>query len=192
MDRFKKFHFKGQKEGEKILLIVRRHWFNITRQFIYIFLAFILLLAALVYLPGLFDILKTTSGYLLFLLLLNFAALLIWIISFIVWIDYYFDVWIITSKRVVNIEQRGLFIRHVSELEHENVQDITTEVKGFIPTMLNYGEVFIQTAAKKERFLFHSVPDPYYIKDLMMNLQKMQAKKEVEKLGAILREGRKK
>ncbi len=192
MGHLNKVHFKGQKAGEEILLIVRRHWFNIARQFIYLFFVFALIALAFVYFPNLFPYLTTTDGYLFFLLLLNFLVLLVWITSFIVWIDYYFDVWIITTKRIVNIEQRGLFVRHVSELEHENIQDITTEVKGFIPTLLNYGEVFIQTAAEKERFLFHSVPRPYHIKDLVMNLQKIQETEEAEKLGEIIRGEKKK
>jgi uncharacterized membrane protein YdbT with pleckstrin-like domain len=110
----------------------------------------------------------------------NLFGMFIWITFFLIWIDYYFDVWIITNKRVVNIEQKGLFNRQVSELELARIQDITTEVTGVIPTMLNYGEVFIQTAGENPRFIFHQVPDPYGIKDILMNQQKKRNREETQ------------
>jgi hypothetical protein len=96
-------------------------------------------------------------------------------------------VWIVTNERIVNIEQLGLFSRDVSELELENVQDMTVEVLGIIPTFLNYGNLYVQTAAEKERFVFRHVPNPYAIKDLVMNLQKSYEKKEASDLGAVIR-----
>ena len=115
-------------------------------------------------------------------------ALITWIFFFLLWIDYYFDVWIITNKRVVNVEQKGLFNREVSELELERIQDITTDVKGVIPTFLNYGDVYVQTAGKTERFDFADVPDPYGIKDIIMNLQKAKHLEENNELGEVIRE----
>jgi hypothetical protein len=172
MPDYQKFHFSGQKPDEQILLIVRRHWFDILQQFFLIFFMLFFLLGSILYLPLLFPNLNSQPLETLFSFLENSFAMLIWIIGFFIWIDYYFDVWIITDKRVVNIEQKALFSRVVSELEHIRIQDITTEVSGLIPTFLNFGDVYIQTAAEKERFIFRQVPDPYRIKDLLMNLQK--------------------
>ena len=39
------------------------------------------------------------------------------------------------------------------------MQDITSEVKGFIPTFLNYGNIYIQTAGTQERFIFKDIPN---------------------------------
>ena len=38
-----------------------------------------------------------------------------------------------------------------------------------------------------ERFVFRHVPDPYAVKDLIMNLQKSYEKKEASDLGAVIR-----
>ena len=70
----------------------------------------------------------------------------LWLYGFLLWIDYWLDVWIVTDERVINIEQKGLFSRSVSELHFYNVQDVTTSVRGVIPTLLNYGDVEVQTA----------------------------------------------
>jgi hypothetical protein len=187
MYKFNQFHFKGQKPKEEILLVVHRHWFDILTQFIVIFFMLLLFFGGFVFVPILLPSLSETFGLNLFYFLQNSFLIFTWLLFFIIWIDYYFDVWIVTNERIVNIEQKGLFSRGVSELELQNIQDITVEVLGIIPTLLNYGNLYVQTAAEKERFLFHNVPDPYAIKDLVMNLQKSYEKKEAHDLGAVIR-----
>ena len=158
MRSFNTFHFKGQRDGEEVLQILRRHWFDIFLQLFWAFLILAFLTFISTALPSLFPAISKAPYKNLFTFLENLFLLLIWIISFVIWVDYYFDVWIVTNKRVVNIEQKGLFSRNVSELELEKIQDITTEVHGLIPTFLNYGDVFIQTAGERERFLFVKYP----------------------------------
>lgn len=187
MKNFSRYHFQGQKPGEMILLVLHRHWFDILSQMLIILAMIILLGLSSYFLPILFPNLELEAGNNIFFFFELSFTMFIWIVMFLIWIDYYFDVWIVTNKRIVNIEQRGLFIRDVSELELENIQDITTEVKGIIPTLLNYGDVFVQTAAERERFLFHNVPDPYHVKDIVMNLQEEVEKKEAQDFGKMLR-----
>ncbi|PIP26389.1 MAG: hypothetical protein CO140_04705 [Candidatus Moranbacteria bacterium CG_4_9_14_3_um_filter_40_7] len=180
MPNYEKFHFSGQKANEQIILMVRRHWFNILEQFFIVFLMILLLLGSWIILPLFFPGVIASSLNVLFNFLRNLFGMFVWITFFLIWIDYYFDVWIITNKRVVNIEQKGLFNRQVSELELARIQDITTEVTGVIPTMLNYGDVFIQTAGENPRFIFRQVSDPYGIKDTLMNLQKKRNREEAK------------
>lgn len=181
MSIYHKFHFKGQRDDETIILVVRRHWFNILQQLFSVFLMIAFLFGSFVYLPILFPILSDSSAQALFMFLENSFALITWMIFFLIWIDYYFDVWIITTHRVVNIDQKGLFVRTVSELEFNKIQDVTTEVKGVIGTFLNFGNVFIQTAGEKERFIFRQVSNPYAIKDLIMNLEEKEEKIDASK-----------
>ncbi|PIP27665.1 MAG: hypothetical protein COX30_00710 [Candidatus Moranbacteria bacterium CG23_combo_of_CG06-09_8_20_14_all_39_10] len=176
MQKFAKFHFKGQKNDESIILVIRRHWFDIFKQMLLIFFMIAALFGSLILLPLLFPIFTEATMHSLFVFLENSFAMFIWIVLFLIWIDYYFDIWIVTNKRIVNINQKGLFIRTVSELEFYKIQDVTTEVKGVISTFLNFGNVFIQTAGEKERFVFQQVPDPYAIKDLIMNLEEKEEK----------------
>ena len=187
MENFNRFHFKGQKLGEKILIVIHRHWFDILSQFLIILMMILILLGSVIFTPMVLANLTTNFDPALFAFLQNLFLLITWMISFILWIDYYFDVWIITNERIVNIEQKGLFFRSISELKLENIQDVTVEVSGIIPTFLNYGNLYIQTAAEKERFLFKHVPDPYAIKDLIMNLQKNHKKREARDLGSAIR-----
>ena len=172
--------------NEQIVMIVHRHWFNILQNFLSVFAMAFFLVASLLYLPLLFPSLSQNTLRGLFLFGETIFAMAIWIISFLIWIDYYFDVWIITDKRIVNIEQKGLFVRSVSELKFERIQDVTVEVGGVIPTIINYGDVFIQTAAETERFVFRHVSNPYAIKDLIMSMQKKQEAEETNELGEMI------
>jgi hypothetical protein len=187
MQNFNQFHFKGQKPNEGILMVVHRHWFDILSQFVIIFAMLLLFFGSFTFVPLFLPSFNEILGANLLYFIQNSFLTFTWMLFFVIWIDYYFDVWIVTNERIVNIEQRGLFSRGVSELELENIQDITVEVLGIIPTFLNYGDLYIQTAAEKERFVFHNVPDPYAIKDLIMNLQKTYEKKEAHELGAVIR-----
>ena len=110
-----------------------------------------------------------------------------WMLSFLIFIDYYFDVWIVTNQRIVNIEQKGLFSRVTSELKLEKIQDISSDIKGLIPTILNFGDLLVQTAAEETKFKFRNIPDPNSVKDLIMNLQKKFMRQEESKFGELLR-----
>ncbi len=187
MENFNQFHFKGQKPGETILMVIHRHWFNILSKFFILFILLVLLFFSFFsnfFIP---TALLSDSSANLISFFQNSFFIFIWLFFFITWIDYYFDVWIVTNERIVNINQKGLFSREVSELEMEKIQDITVEVLGIIPTFFNYGNLYIQTAGETERFIFARVPNPYAIKDLIMNLQKDYEKAEAENLGSVIR-----
>jgi len=169
-DAFHRYHFTGQREKEEVIEVIHRHWFNILSHFFLLVIFSFLLIASPLILTVFFPDLLSSEQGLFFLFLENTFFIFIWLFGFLLWIDYYFDVWIITNERIIDIEQKGLFNRHVSELNFSNIQDVTITVEGIIPTMLNYGEVFIQTAAEQERFRFHMVPDPYRIKDVIMKI----------------------
>jgi hypothetical protein len=185
---FTRYHFDGQKNGEKILKVLHRHWFNVITKFLLIFLMIGLLLASYLITSFFFDAFTQQALINLTTFIRSLFFTFLWLLFFVIWIDYYFDVWIVTNERVVNIEQKGLFTRVVSELELEKIQDVTTDVRGVIPTLLNYGNLLIQTAGEKERFIFRNIPDPYAVKDLIMKLQNELEDKEENEFGEMLRE----
>lgn len=188
MNNFEKFHFHGQHNGEIIIKIIRRHWFNILEQYFILFGVLFLMTISLWILPSFFT---ENTEMPIFLFIESFLAIILWIYAFIIWIDFYFDVWIITNERIVNIEQKALFIRTISELKFDKIQDTSIEIIGLIPTILNFGDVHVQTAGNTERFLFHKVPDPQKIKGLIMNMQTMSNRKDqaeiINKISPLLR-----
>ncbi|MBX4205016.1 MAG: PH domain-containing protein [Candidatus Doudnabacteria bacterium] len=166
----RKYIFPGQQENEKVCLIIRQHWIVLAGQMLFavLFVAiyFIVSYVLNTYLPK--DLLTRYGNvvglakdlYLIFLLLGIFLA----------WVIYYLNVQIVTNQRVVDITQNGLLQHTVSELELSHIEDVTTEVKGFLPTMFNYGDVYIQTAAEKERFVFSHISRPADVQKLILDL----------------------
>ena len=154
---------------EKVLKVSHRHWFDILMHFASIIALMGMVFLSFVALPAFFpDLLASEYGR-FFLFIENTIVLLSWIYFFLIWFDVWFDTWIITDDRIINIEQSGLFSREVSELKLARVQDVSVEVHGFFQTFLNYGDVHIQSAGEEERFQFRSVPDPYGVKNIIMN-----------------------
>lgn len=181
-------HFQGQHENEQILRVIHRHWFNILANlFIVIVLSFILI-GSLLFIPLFFPAYATMGNWRILLFIENTLFIFVWLYGFLVWIDYYFDVWIVTNERIVNIEQKGLFTRRISELRFSRVQDVTSSVEGLIPTMLNFGDVFVQTAAEEERFVFRQVADPFAVKDEIMRLSRAAVGDDVKQMAQAFRE----
>ena len=184
-----RYHFRGQHENEQVLHVIHRHWFNIFAHFLMIFIFSFLLICSLLAVPLLFPEMLTAANTRFFLFVQNTFFIFIWIFGFLLWIDYYFDVWIITNERIVNIEQKGLFVRHISELNFSRIQDVTATVEGILPTMLNFGDVSVQTAGEENHFIFRQVPDPYLIKDTVMKFSQGALDNDLQKVANAMRTG---
>lgn len=179
---FNRYHFQGQRENETVLRVVHRHWFDIATHFFVIVLFVALLFGSLSLTPILYPESLGTEMFRFVTFTQNSLILLVWLYTFLIWIDYFFDVWIITNERVINIEQKGLFVRSVSELKFSRIQDVTSEVSGMIPTILNFGDVRVQTASEEEHFLFRRVPDPYHVKDIIMERLRTERDDEINRI----------
>lgn len=163
--------FPGRRADEQILLVLRRHWFVLLTTGI--FFAFLLVLPLILWslLPrGFFLTLHETVWGGLLTLGLSGYYLFLWLFFFTILVDYYLDVWIVTNERIVSIEQIGLFRRVIAEQNMGRVQDVTSEVEGVFPTFLNFGNVYVQTAGERERFVFMQVPNPEGVKKGILQL----------------------
>lgn len=161
----------NQRQDEKVALFIRRHWFapfTIAAIGILLFIApFVLWIALSEAFTGWFahPIIGPLLGGGLAIYLLG-----VWLVCWIEFTDYYLDTWIVSNERIINIEQAGLFNRTASELHLANVQDVTSEIRGFLHTMFNYGDVVVQTAGETVRFNFKNVPNPEHIKNAILVL----------------------
>lgn len=188
MSPFRNFKFQGITEEEKIIKVLHRNWFDIASQYFVIFLAVGAFFLGISIYPTIFPQLNSSEYNILFLFIENTFLLAIWIYCFLIWVDYYFDVWVITDERIINIEQRGLFLRRVSSAEYEKIQDVTVEVKGFLQTVINFGDVRIQTAGETENIVFRRISNPYEIKNLVAKIQKEKKEKKINAFGEMIRE----
>ena len=112
--------------------------------------------------------------------------LAVWEFFFTNFVDYYLDIWIITNDRLVDIRQDALFSRTVAELDLYKIQDITSEVKGIIPTIFSYGNVHIQTAGQEGKFNLLNIPDPHNLRRKIMDLAEEDRKYHAKQPGGTL------
>lgn len=177
-----------EEDHEKVVRITRRHWFDILQQFAPVVGLSILLTAAAYSISASLADGETVSSGEIFIFLTTFMLVFFWIYSFFVWINYYFDVWIIADGRIINVEQVSIFSRRVAEFKYDRIQDVTVEVRGIFQTALDFGDVRIQTASQEENFIFRKVPKPYEIKDLIMDLQRKGMKDRFNRFGEMIKE----
>jgi hypothetical protein len=154
------------ESDEEVLKMVRKHWFVIMAE---LFGTFIMLLIPFFLLVGLLLFPETLSAF--NINLAEYTAVIAfvtagWLIltlmaGFTIWTHYYLDLWIITDRRIILIDQIHFFNRNVSIFRLERLQDIEFSVKGLIPTFLNFGTLKAQTAgAHESNFRSSGLPDP--------------------------------
>lgn len=153
-------HFPGQKSNEQVKVLVRPFWMAMIWQigaFIFLGLLPIGILIAL----GATDT-SPFEGAVGAITAVSLPAYYLILITwfFIVWLDFYLDVGIVTSERVIDIDQQGLFKRNIAELDTQMVQDVTSDKRGVLQTIFDFGNVIIQTAGERPNFEFKGVPHP--------------------------------
>lgn len=115
-------------------------------------------------------------------LLVSMYYLGVWLLFFGQFIDYYLDIAIITNDRIIDIEQKGLFGRSISELDLTRVQDVHSEIKGIVATLFSFGNVTVQSAAEDKNFIFHQVPNPHRARQRILELAALDRKREAREI----------
>lgn len=68
---------------------------------------------------------------------------------------------IVTSEKLVQLIQRNLFDRKISQLSIGDVQDVSVEQRGPISRLFKYGTMTVETAGEQSNYVFDYVPYPY-------------------------------
>lgn len=174
-------HLPGSDLHETKIFYFRQHPITLLSLLLVTILVFLLppgayLLLGTIHL-GLFD---DNANFTFFLLAASAFFLIGWLFIFQMFIEYWLDVFIVTDKRILDIDQKGLFDRTVSELRLYRTQDVTSEIKGFWHTIFNYGSIFVQTAGEQERFHFKDVPDPNKLAKMILEMSEEDRKEHLE------------
>ncbi len=146
--------------GERVVMKVRKHWFILLREKLGVAIAGII---PFVLAPFIFSLFQTPSTVATFLSALWCAFIIMGFMN--VWTSYFLDIWIVTDRRIMYIEQVRFFVREVVTLRLERVQDATVRFEGFFETLLNFGSLRIQTAgAALDEVVIHGIPNPEWVK----------------------------
>jgi membrane protein YdbS with pleckstrin-like domain len=152
----------GKQPDEKVLMTIRKH------PIVYIRISVVFFLTAIV--PSIIFIIVWANNFpvrtagntgvigLLAALIFILYALAIFLIA---WLDEEFDLFVLTNKRLIDITQVGFLKRKVATTPLNQIQDTTSDISGILGTVLNYGQVDVQTAAgNASDFTIDHIPDP--------------------------------
>lgn len=166
--------FMNLDEEEEVVLLLRRHpitnipWIIIT----------ILMLLA----PVALDI-----SLLIGFLPENFqaVAILFWYLVTLAFVfenflSWFFNVNIVTDERLFDVDFANLIYREVTDANLDQIQDVTVRMGSFIRTMLNYGDVIIQTAGEVPRIEFSGVPFPDRVAKVLRQLRVEEEQEKIE------------
>lgn len=160
---------KDQNPNESIILFLRRH--NVTN-FNWIVLSSILLVIPLV----LFIVDKIVGGVLgvlptrFTIIFVCFYYLIVIEYTFLKFTDWFYNVGIVTTSRIIDIKFTDNMNKEVSATRIADIIDVEFSQSGFLPSIYDYGDVYMQTEAEKENFEFLSIPHPAKVSDTILDL----------------------
>jgi hypothetical protein len=173
-------YFESQENDEQVLLVIRRHWFVTSSPFVFgaFVLLFLLVLNTLtgIYFPDGQAIAAVIK------LVINLGYLFTILFVFSAWLVLYLNLIILTTEHLVEIHQRGLFNREISELDLGSIQDATATQKGVLQTMFKFGTVFVQTAGELPNFNLTGIGNPNLIQQKIMEAKELAMKSQLQNI----------
>lgn len=162
--------FDGEDADEKILYVFRKSFIT---NLDWMFVAFLLLITP----NGVNSIwaFATAGTHQYIPLKLALVLELFWYLFtfgyiFVNFINWFFNVYIISNKRIFDLDFVGFLYRNISEAPLTSIEDVTSNIKGTLRVVFNYGSVFIQTAAEKREFEFIDVAKPANVRDIISDI----------------------
>lgn len=158
--------------GEHAVTEARKHWLL----FLLELLPYAILIVLPFALPKLLVLAPPVASYADYLdyhsvlgrALLGVWLLCIWTGAWNAFTRYFLNAWVLTNQRVVAIKQNGFFRREVSSLFLSRVQDVTTNVEGVLPSLLNIGDITVQSAGAVDEFHMRGIPRPEQMRDIIL------------------------
>ncbi len=88
-------------------------------------------------------------------------------------LDWYFDVYLVTNLRILHVDFKVFTGKSVAEAALANIEDVSTSIVGFLPSFFDYGDVLVQTAAEKTKFNLRTLANPSWFRDVITDLSNL-------------------
>ena len=150
--------FDGQREGEEVQFIFRRHICTTKKGLRFLIIMIII---------GVIPMLLWRDHPQMFWIFLGCVILgLIGLgYTYLLW---YFSIYIVTNERIRQITQRGLFKKTTVDLGLDKIISISVDIPGAKAGLLGYGTLLIQTSVGD--LVISQVPKPEKIHNQLQNI----------------------
>lgn len=164
-----------QEKDERILLVLRQHLITQVKD-TFVLLAAIFFIPSLLSFSGFLSSLpfEFLTAFNVFWIVLSFGLLTR---AFIMW---FFNVYIVTDERVIDVDFNSMIYRNISSAKIENIEDISAQSIGPLAAVFDYGTINLQTAGASNEFEFDHVPQPGKIKKLLNELILEEEREKLE------------
>ncbi len=147
--------------GERVVATLKRHPFGIiSLYFSGVVAILIIIVLAFVLLPKLMNQYDFGSATSMVYAGLGIAVLGMMVVLAVATTIYWQNEWVITTDSITQISQNSLFNRQVSQLSMDNLEDVTVDQNGILPHMFNFGNLKVETAGERSKFVFIYCPRP--------------------------------
>lgn len=172
-------YIKKVDPSEELLLVLRQHPIILILRYLGI---------------TVFIILFTIAGW--FLSLQNIPKIIIhglWLVEYILvmfsvmgaamyYHNYILSKQVITNRRLIDIDQQGLFHVETNDLFLDRIQAVNLKQKSFLELTFNYGSVDVETAGEGTKLsvsgaIFENIPNPRGVVDTLNSLMEAQESK---------------
>jgi len=155
-----KLVFDGQREGENVKFVFRRHILTAKKGTIFL-LAMIIIGAVPMF------IWKNNINMFWFFVGMTVVGALGFLYAYMLW---YFSLYIVTDQRIRQISQKGIFKKTVVDLGLDKIQSISYGIPGLFAGIFGYGTILIQTGVGD--LVISQVSKPAKIYDKLQNVRK--------------------
>ena len=156
--------FDGQREGEEVQFIFRRHICTARKGLRFLIIMIII---------GIIPMLLWRGDERMFWIFLGCVVVgLIGLAhSYMLW---YFSFYIVTNERIRQITQKGIFKKTTVDLGIDKIISISVSIPGMIAGIFGYGTLLIQTSVGD--LIISQVPKPEKIHNQLQNIAHAEGK----------------
>jgi hypothetical protein len=165
------------EEGEVMIEDVRKHWIVYLEDILLHTFGCIVFIGVAIFLSlkGVFPFLGADDKAYIAMILV-FFVIVFWNSFFYFWTKNYFDVWYVTDRHIIAVNQKDMFEREQAFMELVKLQDVLFEKNGFLATFLGYGKLKVQTAGSDQEFVIEDVKDVEAVAHRIMGLRDKKTK----------------
>jgi len=156
------------EKDEHVILQVHRHWFFLITHAVLLVAVLALPFIAYKMLVSYGAIaaasITLSAGWTLGALWVLFG----WTMYFKFWTLYWLDIWVVTNKRLIDIDYKRLFDRDIAIMNLSSIQDVTVRVTGVFASLLKFGAVAVQTAGESREFVIDQIAHPEKLHEVLV------------------------